>query len=68
LAAWIPAFIPDAFDYIFKIPPSDGAGMAFVFGCITFLSYPLTAIAIVIMLYKTTKGLAKLRDHSPKAN
>ncbi len=68
LIAWVPPFLPDAFDYIFRIPPSDGAGMAFVFGYIIFLSYPLTAVALLLTLYKATRAALRFLHHSPKAS
>jgi hypothetical protein len=65
--AWVPPFVPDAIDYIFRIPPSDGAGMAFVFAYITFLSYPLTAITLLIVLYKLTRSAANRIRQRPSS-
>jgi hypothetical protein len=42
--------------------------MAFVFGYITFLSYPLTAVAVLIILYKPVRAALRLVNDRAKAD
>ncbi len=63
LVAWIPPFIPDAWDYVLHIPPRDDLGMLFVSVYTIFVTLPLTAIAVAITLYKAITAAVKLRAH-----